>query len=158
MDGADDHLRATVAAPKRDGRFVSEWLARATQAEEVLVKLRAQDPKTFDRVDASAIVSIALSAIFLLQRSLQEPEIAIHMTDSDAEDFALLSVLGFFEEQSGKYRFVLPDSLKMCDVRRAVVALAGTEDVRCMLHPSRLLACQNVEASHLARPQTGRSS
>jgi hypothetical protein len=152
-DGADAHLRATVATPKRDGRFISQWLECATEAEPLLVELRAREPDIFRRVDSCAVVSFELIAICFLQRLLQSPNTVINMADAEAEDLAIFSELGFFQERAGKYRFAMPDSLKTTNIRQAIVGLAGTEDAMRMLHPARLLSYQNVQAFHLARPQ-----
>jgi hypothetical protein len=151
-EGANYYLRAALVSSPRECRFVSKWLARVAEADQLLVQLRPDEPQLFENIDLATFLSLEWSAILLLQFSLSSQDVTIQMTSVEAEGLAVLALLGFFKEQDGKYHFAVPpDRLARKDIRRALLAYAKPEDEGYM-HPSKILSCRNVRAYHLARP------
>ena len=62
----------------------------------------------------------------------------IDLNSEDAENFVMMTVMGFFREVDRRYQTVVPTSLEPLHVRQAILKYAKTEDKEFILHPEYL--------------------
>ena len=95
--------------------------------------------KRVERVTVAYIPDFGLAACLMIMRLNEyKTSLVIDLNSKDAEDFAMMTAMGFFRDFDCRYQMVVPCRLGPMHVGQAVLKYAKTEDKEFALHPEYL--------------------
>ena len=131
-----------------DAAFLGAWLTAAGEAE-TLWKRANEEPDFIKQIDRIILVSIphfGIAACSFVMR-LKEPRITslvVRLENEDADEFAMMAEMGFFERAGRHYRMAIPSRMTLETVKAVAHSYAATEIEKerdgSRLHPERLVA------------------
>ncbi len=153
QNGADDEEHTNSGSGSRpciliegpswgDAEFYGRWLLAAAQAE-AFWKETQQDIEFQQRVEAVAVVYLLdfgrTASLMITQLKEYGSTFIIDLDSEEADDFAMMLMMGFFEPYNGRYRMVVPTALALVKVKDAIIKYAETER-EDGLHPEYLVS------------------
>jgi hypothetical protein len=148
-----------VEGPKWDSaQFLGQGLLAAAKANELWVE-SFEDPifmKCVDRLTVCYVPDFgdAAKAFLLMHLKERSAYFVVPLNSEDAEPFAIMAAMGFFNGEGPIHKMVIPSELTIAKVKAALLKLAETEDKNCALHPEYLVASMSFsEAAAYQRRQ-----
>jgi hypothetical protein len=135
-----------------DAAFLGAWLTAAGEAETLWKRANKELDfiKQIDRIVLAYIPHFGIAACSFVMR-LKEPRITslvVRLENEDADEFAMMAEMGFFELAGGHYRMAIPSRLTLATAKAAAHTYAATEIENerngSDLHPERLVATMSL--------------
>jgi hypothetical protein len=127
-----------------DARFVSDWLSKAIEADEILQRLRAADRNFHERIRSFEFdlcfqfPPVALACMREWFRT--SGAFTINITNSHWSDMLpVLADIGFLTPTGNRYQMTLPETIDSESIRSALLHVTSTEDGEGCIHPEILL-------------------
>ena len=132
-----------------DAEFYGGWLLAAAETE-VLWKKAIEDPE-FNKAINDLCLRLGYFPDFGMaacsfQMRLREhrTSFVLRLENEEADEFAMMAGMGFFERAGDHYRMAIPSGLTLASVRAAALAYAATEDKEYYLHPEYLVTTMSL--------------